>query len=346
MAVSLTAQEMQPPPDFSRAELRNSSEAVVKAWKLWQERMQVTERDTLALPMTEARLQVQRTYALMNAFFDARRAYSEKVAVQLEPAQSSRNKPPVNADSVNADEVELLGVGITSFQASLAVLRSSPAWVRIRHSIQADRDTVTKLQQSRRDDIAITRPFAGASSGQPITARMYRDSEQQVTDALQHLWTTYYQALADSSSHSPSESIPLSASTPSDVNSNSDASSRRTEKSQLLGAWTYSEGSQRFNGVGEPHQVVLELWMDGGQLAGRYRAELPDFDGSKRIDLKLSGKVSMGHEQVLEFHSVDPIIDGKILLQKQGTSGLELMLVRLPEVPGVVPKGRELLTRR
>jgi hypothetical protein len=175
---------------------------------------------------------------------------------------------------------------------------------------------------------------------------MYRDSEQQVTDALQHLWTTYYQALADSSSHTPSESRLLSASAPSDVTTQSDSSGRGAEKSQLLGAWTYSEGSQRFNGVGEPHHVVLELWMDGPQLAGRYRAELPDFDGPKRVDLKLNGKVSTGREQVLEFHSVDPLIDGRILLQKQGTSGMELMLLRLPEIPGIVPKGRELLTRR
>jgi hypothetical protein len=115
----------------------------------------------------------------------------------------------------------------------------------------------------------------------------------------------------------------------------------------LVGVWTYAEGSQQFNGVAEPRQVLLELWMEDGALRGRYRAELPDFQGAKKVDLRLSGGVVSAHNQLtLNFESKDPPANGRIILEGPGSSGTELMFVRAVAAQSPIPRGRELLLRR
>jgi hypothetical protein len=109
--------------------------------------------------------------------------------------------------------------------------------------------------------------------------------------------------------------------------------------------WTYAPGSQKFNGVEEPHEVLLELWVENGQLAGRYRATLPDFGGVKTVDLRLKGPLAAATAtQTLDFESKDPAATGKIVLE--GPAEMELMLVRVVTAESPIPRGRELLRRR
>jgi hypothetical protein len=88
------------------------------------------------------------------------------------------------------------------------------------------------------------------------------------------------------------------------------------------------------------------LWIDKGLLTGRYRAQLPDFDGVKRVDLSLSGKAGSGHTQTLNFHSTNPEAAGRIVIEGPGPNGIELMVVRSVDPGSPIPRGRELLTRR
>ena len=86
--------------------------------------------------------------------------------------------------------------------------------------------------------------------------------------------------------------------------------------------------------------------MEDGVLLGRYRAELPDFDGTRKVDLRLRGKTSKGGHTILQIQSGDPVATGEFVIEDTGSGGLNIMLVRSVAVGGPVPRGRELLTRR
>src|SRR5580704_8980800 len=152
--------------------------------------------------------------------------------------------------------------------------------------------------------------FAAASTVRPISSLVYENAERQSRESIQKLWTRYYQALVDSVEQKPGGSAPL-LSTPAKA----PPAPGRSPEHPLVGTWTYADGSQQFNGVAEPRQVVLELWIEKGALLGRYRAELQDFDGPKRVDLNLRGKLVNGNIQTLDFHSTDPEAAGKIVLE-------------------------------
>ena len=84
-----------------------------------------------------------------------------------------------------------------------------------------------------------------------------------------------------------------------------------------------------------------------GKLNGRYRAQLPDFDGVKAVDVRLHGAIAAGGgEQTLDFESKDPPASGRLILEGPAPNGLDLMVVRAPSSPGGLPRGRELLRRR
>ena len=56
--------------------------------------------------------------------------------------------------------------------------------------------------------------------------------------------------------------------------------------------------------VAEPRQVVLEIWIENGELLGRYRALLPDYSGDRRVDLRLRASAAAGKGPLtLDFQS-------------------------------------------
>ena len=114
----------------------------------------------------------------------------------------------------------------------------------------------------------------------------------------------------------------------------------------LSGTWAYLEGTQQFNGVAEPRRVLLELWMEGGNLLGRYRAEIPDFDGVRKVDLRLRAKAGKTGQTILQIQGGDPVATGEFVVEDPGAGGLNIMLVRSVDAGGPIPRGRELLTRR
>lgn len=348
---AMAAQDLQKPPDFGRQNLTISTEAVQKAWSAWQASNKDLELQVYRVPMTEARARIQAAFSDLVAFLEKRRAYTDGVLRTIESSLSEAvpAQPVASAEAVSADQIELMGMNIVTLQKKLDSLRDKPDWARIRRAVQANRAEILELQEFRRQDVQVDRPLnrAASASSRPVSSIVYGEAERQTREALQKLWTRYYQALVDSVEQKP-------GSTPLIVSANPHALSEglvtpvpvlRGMDNPWVGTWTYVDGSQQFNGIAEPQQVILEIWMDKGVLAGRYRAQLPDFEETRQVDLTLRGKPISGRTQTLEFDSPEWKV-GKILLQGPGPNGIDLMLVRSVEPGGPLPRGRELLNRR
>jgi hypothetical protein len=362
------AQEGLRPPDFSQADVAAAADEVANADKARRQNARNLEQEVFRLPMADARARVQRTLSAALIFLDRRRLYAERVAAYIERYRSETSglKPLISVEAVSRDELEVLDSNLTDLVDKLEVLRSSPQeWVRIRRGVQADQTAITVLQSKRREDIPVDTLFH-PSPPSPISAIVYRDSEQQLREVLQKAWIHYYQSIVDAVEQKPNGSVPLiTALTPGvgisapPVPGNSvpqptaaalaPVSAPRKDSAAvnpLAGTWGYLEGTQQFNGVAEPHQVILELWMEDGVLLGRYRAELPDFDGVHKIDLRLRAKAGKGNQQTLQIQGGDPVSTGEFVLEDTGSGGLNIMLVRSVRAGGTIPRGRELLTRR
>ena len=88
-------------------------------------------------------------------------------------------------------------------------------------------------------------------------------------------------------------------------------------------------------------------WLARVRARSRYRAELPDFSGERKIDLRLSARTGASHSPViLDFQSADPQSQGEIVLEGPLEGATKLMLVRNVAAQGPIPRGRELLRRR
>jgi hypothetical protein len=112
-----------------------------------------------------------------------------------------------------------------------------------------------------------------------------------------------------------------------------------------VGVWAYVEGSQEFNGVAEPRHAMLEIWIENGELLGRYRAVLPDYSGDRLVDLRLTVSGASG-APALNLQSRDPATKAQIVVERPQPGGSELMLVRVAGAQSAIPRGRELLHRR
>jgi hypothetical protein len=348
------AQKPSPSPDFGQSALVSNIGRASDAWSAWETSDAGLEQRVFSLPMVDGRDQVQRALSEFLAYLDRRRQYGDSVSAYID---SSRVKPQdknmVTLDAVNRDQLEVLGVSLARLQAKLEALQTESGWAQIRRSVQQERSDVLALQSSRRDKITVDRPLGRSlPDASSITSLAYRDSERQLRDALQKLWIRYYQSLVDAVEQRPDGSVPLIVKLPTNAAAGLTAlpavpSSPATNDNPLVGTWIYREGSLQFNDVAEPHQVILELWLEQGLLRGRYRADLQAFDGTtKHVDLKLRGRFVPGHDQTLEFQSADPDTSGKVVVEGPDVTGLHVMLVRLVESGGTIPRGREILTRR
>jgi hypothetical protein len=363
--IAAYAQDGLRPPDFSQPDLAAAADEVGDAHKAWRLASRNLELEVFRLAMADARVRVQSALSAALHYIDQRQRYAEKVAGTIERyrVESTNRKPIVNVETVSRDEIDVLDANLTDLVAKLEVLRSSPQeWVRIRRGVQADQTAITALQSKLREDIPVDTLFRPAPP-KLVSAIVYRDGERQLHEVLQKTWVHYYQSVIDAVEQKPNGSAPLvssiSGSLPPATSGNNlsapaagpapaSAAPRADSPglSLLAGSWGYIEGTQQFNGVSEPHQVLLELWMESGVLLGRYRAELPDFDGAKKVDLRLRAKMGKGGQTILQIQSGDPVATGEFVIEDTGSGGLNLMLVRSVDAGGPIPRGRELLTRR
>jgi hypothetical protein len=350
-------QNLPPPPDFSQDSIIRAAEEVSGAWSKWKAGDADLEQRIYRLPMAEARVLLQRSLGRYLDFIEGRRAYSEAVVNYMETSrlQPRPNQPVVTMEAVYRDHIELLGVNLAVLQQKLDALRASNDWVAIRRAVQPERTATLALQSSRRDDMPLD--FSADSPDHPASpsampALAYRDAESKLMEAMEKLWTRYYQALADAVEQKTSGSAPLTAMRGSGDSLPPAASGAPAAPpaaaaggNPVAGSWTYVQGSQQFNGVGEPKEVLLELWVENGMLMGRYRAELPDFQGTRKVDIRLHGPLAAGNnQQTLDFESKDPEGAGKVALEYNPTRR-ELMFVR-PSAQTILPRGREVLHPR
>lgn len=327
------------PPAFSEEAVITRADAVGSSWNKWASGDSGLEQRVFRLPMPEARALLRRSLGRFQDFLDARQAYAQSVGDHLDASRTSPGAVRFGTqDRICEDQIQLLGVSLSALQDRLALLRDSTDWLAIRRGVQPEIARTLKLQAELRST-RLSAPLA--QSTEPVSTLAYRDSEHVLGEALRRLWTAYYQALAIAVEQDPA----AAALTPLRSAEDAEPPPAGSAVTPLAGVWTYIEGSQQFNGVSEPRLVLLELWMDSGNVIGRYRAELPDFNGPRNVDVRARGAQTSGGVQTLEIDAKDSAFAGQILLEGSGLGG-ELMLVRAPSAGSTLPRGRELLHRR
>jgi hypothetical protein len=345
-AFALAAQQSLPaPPEFSQDPIARAARDFAAAWSQWRSADAGLEQKLYQLPMAEARDLLQRSLGHYLDVLDARRAYGEAVAAYIDATrlQPHPGQPVATVEIVYRDQIDLLGVNLSVLQEKLDALRASNDWVAIRRAAQPGRTDLLALQSSRRADMPEDLSLDSPDHPRPpnaIAGQLYRDSEAKLLDSMEKLWTRYYQSLADAVEQKPAGAAALVAvrgAAPAPVAAGSAAT-------PVAGNWTYVQGSQQFNGLGEPTGVLLELWVENGMLVGRYRADLPDFQGPRKIDIRLHGPLeAAANQQTLDFESKDPAGAGKVTIEFNPTRK-ELMFVRGAQA--VIPRGREVLHPR
>jgi len=363
-ACAARAQEQgrfSPPPDFSQSAITAAAESLAVAWNLWSRTGQNMERQVLQLPMSESRDLIGRASGRYLDFLDKRNDYSEAVLAYIEECRLHPNprQPLVTKEDVYEDQARLIGANVLALHGKLNLLKDSPEWTPVYLGVQEETDRALKLQSQRRSEVPLDLSLDSPKPPSPVSSLVYRVAERELREELQRLWTGYYQVLVDTIEQKPSGSVPLvairtagrAASTAGGMASNAQpalpAPVVPDASKPFVGAWAYSVGSQQFNGVAEPAYALLEMWFENDGLVGRYRAELPDFQGTKKIDLRLQGAAAAaGHQVTLRFESKDPPATGQFVLEAAGPSGVDMMLLRTVPAGSPIPRGRELLVRR
>jgi hypothetical protein len=348
------AAKLSSPPDFYQGSIGAAADEVVAAWARWRKADQELEQHVFRQPMGEGREMLRRALGNFREFLDKRRSYSESVLAYLDKRRTEPRpgQPVVTLAEVYQDHIYELGMHLASVRERLSALREYPEWTQVRRGIQPESDLAFKLQSSRRSEMPVELSLGDARPPAVITSLAYRNLDQQFMDQLNRLWTRYYQALADALEQKPGGAAPL---TPPGSTDPAAPAARVTEAAPpaqsagnpLAGIWTYQARSQKFNGVAEPGNVLLELWIENGLLLGRYRADLPGFQGDRKVDLRLRGHIApAGASQTLDFESKDPAGTGQIVLEGPSGGGMELMVDRRVSTVSAIPRGREVLRRR
>ncbi|MDR3718717.1 MAG: hypothetical protein P4K98_07935 [Bryobacteraceae bacterium] len=310
------------------------------------------ERRLSRQPMGEGREALRRGLGNFREYLDKRRTYSDAVLAYLDKrrAEPGPGHPAVTSAEVYRDHIYELGMHLAALRERLSALREFPEWTQVRRSIQQESDLAFKLQSSRRAEMPVELSLGELRPPAAVTPLSYRNLDQGLMVQLDRLWTRYYQALDDALEQKPG-GAPLTPAGSADsaapvAGVPGGAPAAQSSGSALPGIWTYLERSQRFNGVGEPGNVLLELWIENGLLVGRYRAELPDFQGKKVVDLRLHGHIApAGAPQILDFESKIPAGSGQIVIEGPSGGGMEVMLERRVPSFSAIPRGREMLRR-
>lgn len=351
---SSTAQEPQASPTFSEDSIIGPAATVSRAWGVWRQQDRGLEQKIFRLPMADARTILQQSLGSYLNYLDARRAYADAVARYIDKLRDDPrpNQPIVAADAVYLNEIEVMGVNMAALQERLAALKENPDWIEIRRAVQAESSRLLSLQSARRAEVPLDLSLHRSQTVAPISSVVFRNAEREMVQAQEDLWKRYYQALIDSIEQRPHGGVPLVAvlSSPAAQPGRATAAPAvlpQAPQDPIVGSWTYIEGSEEFNGIAEPRQVLLEIRIEDGTLFGRYRADLPGFSGIRKVDLRLRAAYMRGRpEQTLIFESKDPVATGNIVLEGPAAGGAELMLVRVVPAGSPIPGGRELLRKR
>ena len=353
------------PPDFSQRAITSAAEELNGAWKAWTRTGRDLEQRVFRIPMSEARDLIQRVLGRYFDFLDKRSDYGDAVLAYVEQCRlhPSPRQPLVTVAEVYEEQARLIGANVIALHERRNSLRDSPAWTSVYAGSQMETDRALRLQSSRRSEIPLDLSLSSARPAGLMSSLLYRSSERELREELLKLWSGYYQALVDAVEQRPGGSAPLvairlggqavrtaataTASGPPPGGSTSLAVVVPEALKAFTGAWSYSAGSQQFNGVAEPVYALLELWFENDGLVGRYRAELPDFQGTKILDLRLQGTAGItGRQLTLRFESNDPPATGQFVLEWVGPSGIDMMLTRVVPSQGPIPRGREVIIRR
>jgi hypothetical protein len=349
------AAKLSAPPDFYQGSIGAAADEVVAAWARWRKADLELEQHVFRQPMGEGREMLRRALGNFRGFLDKRRSYSEAVLAYLDKRRTEPRpgQPAVTLAEVYQDHIYELGMHLASVRERLRALREYPEWTQVRRGIQPESDLAFKLQSSRRAEMPLELSLGEARPPAVVTPLAYRNLDQQFMDQLNRLWTRYYQALADALEQKPGGAAPLTPPGSADPAApaarvpEAAAPAAQSAGNPLAGIWTYQERSQKFNGVAEPGNVLLELWIENGLLVGRYRADLPGFQGNRKVDLRLRGRIARGGaSQTLDFESKDPSGTGQIVLEGPSGGGMELMVDRRVSSNSAIPRGREVLRRR
>ncbi len=376
ICLPMHAQELAPPPDYGDNTINVLAEETAKAWQAWQRLDRDIEQNAFQLAMVDGRETIQRSLSALLNYLGKRKAYSEGVAKYIEQfrPEASARKPIVAVETVSREQLELLGATLTDVQARLKRLTDSPDWSRIRRSVVADTSGIDNLRKNLRNQIPLDLPLSKPEPPHQMSVIVYRDSERQIAELLEKLWTDYYQALDNAVERKPDGAKPLMVSTnPASAGPSADVMpaspavvsgthpavapaagatslpgqpSAPAASEALVGTWRYIERSQQFNGVEEPRQVLIEIWVEkGGALAGRYRAVLADFDGPHNVDIALQSLPAGKNPKEFRFHyrAASQDADGQLTIEGPGTSGTDLTI---SHDGGGVPRGREIVLRR
>jgi chorismate mutase len=360
----------EPPFDYNDAAIGAAADGAMNAWVAWQRGDRDLERDVLKAAMADARARIQRSFSALLNYLEKRKAYSESVAAYIEHyrPETTNRKPVVTIETVNREQLGLFRATLANVQAREDSLRDSPEWGTIRRKVAPDTSELAGVQSARRAELPIDLPFSQAEPPRQLSSIVYRDSERQLRDVLQKLWTHYYQALDDAAEQRPGGALPLVASvTPAAApvpvatapasatpvagvplpTTAAQASASTQTVAMLVGTWRYAENSRQFNGVEEPRQVLLEIWTEkSGAISARYRGTLSDFDGPHDVDLALHQvpATKNSKEVTLSYKSAGQDAEGHFTLEGPDAGGLNLMVVHTGGAG--VPKGREIVVRR
>jgi hypothetical protein len=353
------------PSDFSQRTITPAAEELTGAWNAWTRTGRDLEQRVFRVPMSEARDLIQRTLGRYLNFLDKRSDYGDAVLVYVEQCRLRPNprQPLVTMEEVYEEQARLIGANVIALHEKLRALKDSPEWTSVYAGSRAETDRALRLQSSRRSEIPPDFSLSPAKPPSLVSSLLYRSSEREIREQLRKLWSGYYQALVDAVEQRSGGSAPLIAILPG---GRPDRTATTATASGTLpggpasppvvvpealkvftGAWSYSAGSKQFNGVAEPVYAVLELWYEDDRIVGRYRAELPDFQGTKKVDLRLRGTGAVsGRQLTMRFESKDPPATGQLHLEGVGPSGTDLMLTRAVPPQSPIPRGREVMMRR
>jgi hypothetical protein len=341
------------PPDFSQPAIATAARGLVDAWDAWNGTNGDLEQRVVHLPMSEARFLIQRALGRYMDFLDRRASYTESVATYIDECRQRRDKHAPKVEDVYEDEARLIGVNVLLLNQKLSALKDASEWTDVYNGSQAEAKAALKIQSARQEKIPLAMP--GAPPPEAISALLFRKSEREVQEALQKLWTRYYQVLVDAIEQKPDGSTLLAPIRVHGGGTDDSSSAGQTAPAPpvpeawklFVGAWSYVKGSQQFNGIAEPASALLEIWFENNTLIGRYRAELPDFQGFKKLDLRMRGNPGNNNRQLtMHFESKTPAETGQIVLEPMGPSGVDMMLIRVVSPQSPIPRGRELLVRR
>ena len=347
-------QSDQVPPGFSQDSIIGPAALISQAWQAWRLQDRGLEQRIFRLPMTDARTMLQQSLGAYLDYLDARRSYAEAVASYIDRLRNEArpNQPVVTLDAVYLNEIEVMGANMAALQERLAALKENPDWLQIRRAVQAESSRLLSIESARRAEVPLDLSLHRPQTVTPISTVVYRNAEREMIQAQEQLWNRYYQALIDSIEQRQHGGVPLVAARPSVSGKAGPAPAAPAAVAQaprdpIVGAWSYIEGSEEFNGIAEPREVLLEIRIEDGMIVGRYRAYLPDFSGVRKVDLRLHAAYVPGRpQQTLAFDSKDPVVTGSIILEGPGAGGAELMLVRVVPADSPIPRGRELLRKR